>query len=149
LWLIASLGRLELIAFLILYFLTLVFQLVSTGSFLEQDSKPLVIVTAIHAGMVVALFWSLLANAIVATQVVDDGSKRALIVCFQLHITMSSKKFVYQPLCVIVAVAFGVTVYISLDIGLGITQLIGGVSTPPEALRSIALFILTSIWPLL
>ena len=37
--------------------------------------------------------------------------------------------------------------YISLDIGLGITTLIGGVSNPPEALRSIALFILTSILP--
>jgi len=38
-------------------------------------------------------------------------------------------------------------VYISLDIGLGITTLIGGVSNPPEALKSISLFILTSIWP--
>ena len=57
------------------------------------------------------------------------------------------KKFVYQPLYIISAIGFGVTVYISLDIGLGITKLIGGVSTPPEALRSIALFILTSIWP--
>ena len=45
--------------------------------------------------------------------------------------------------------AFGVTVYISLDIGLGITTLIGGVSNPPESLRSISLFILTSIWPAL
>ena len=58
-----------------------------------------------------------------------------------------SKNFVYQPFYIISAIAFGVTVYISLDIGLGITTLVGGVSNPPEALRSISLFILTCIWP--
>ncbi|KAF5341056.1 hypothetical protein D9611_006159 [Ephemerocybe angulata] len=38
----------------------------------------------------------------------------------------------------------GVTTYVSLDIGLGVTQLIGGVESPPEALRNISLFVLTS-----
>jgi hypothetical protein len=113
-----------------LYFFTVAFQLVTTGSFLEQGSGSLVIVTAIHAGLVITLFWSLLANALVATQVVEDGTMSSLI-----------------PFYIIAAVAFGVTVYISLDIGLGITTLIGGVSNPPDALRSIPLFILTSIWP--
>jgi len=126
----AAVGRIELLNFLILYFLTLAFQLVTTGSFLEQGSKALVIVTAIHAGLVITLFWSLLTNALVATQVVEDGSMSSLI-----------------PFYIISAIAFGVTVYISLDIGLGITTLIGGVSNPPEALRSISLFVLTSIWP--
>ena len=65
-----------------------------------------------------------------------------------LRIILNSKKvFLYQPFYIVSAVAFGVTVYISLDIGLGITTLIGGVSNPPDALRSIPLFILTSIWP--
>jgi len=128
----AAVGRTELLHFLILYLLTLAFQLVTTGSFLEQGSRPLVIVTAIHAGLVITLFWSLLANALVATQVVEDGTMSSLI-----------------PFYIVSAVTFGVTVYISLDIGLGITTLIGGVSNPPEALRSISLFILTSIWPAL
>jgi hypothetical protein len=83
--LITSLGRIELLTFLIFYFLTLAFQLVTTGSFLEQGSLPLVVVTAIHAGLVITLFWSLLANAIVATQVVEDGSMSSLVVCFQLR----------------------------------------------------------------
>jgi len=126
----AAVGRIELLNFLTLYFLTLAFQIVTTGSFLEQGSGSLVIVTAIHAGLVITLFWSLLANAIVATQVVEDGSISSLI-----------------PFYIVSAIAFGVTVYISLDIGLGITTLIGGVSNPPEALKSIPLFILTSIWP--
>ena len=41
---------------------------------LEQGSTALVALTAIHAGLVAALFWSLLANALVATQVVEDGT---------------------------------------------------------------------------
>lgn len=145
--LITSLGRVELRTFLTFYFLSVAFQLVTTGSFLEQGTGALVILTAIHAGMVVALFWSLLANAIVATQVVEDGTLASLIVCFQLDITINSKKIVYQPFYLVGAIAFGATVYISLDIGFHITNLIGGVSNPPDALKSIALFILTSIWP--
>lgn len=70
--------------FLGLYFLTLAFQIVTTGSFLEQGSEPLVIVTAIHAGLVALTFWLLLANALVATQVVEDGSWKSLLVCFQV-----------------------------------------------------------------
>ena len=68
--------------FLGLYFLTLAFQIVTTGSFLEQGSIPLVVITAIHAGLVITLFWSLLANALVATQVVEDGTLSSLIVRF-------------------------------------------------------------------
>jgi len=85
-WLISVLGRIELRTFLTLYLLTLPLQLLTTGSFLEQGSTALIVLTAIHAGMVVTLFWSLLANAIVATQVVEDGSMSSLIVCVQLHI---------------------------------------------------------------
>jgi hypothetical protein len=38
------------------------------------------VLTAIHAGLVAALFWALLANGIVATQVVEDGTPSSLIV---------------------------------------------------------------------
>lgn len=75
-----SLGRIELRSLLILYLITLPLQLVTTGSLLEQGSTALIAVTAVHAGAVVALFWSLLANAIVATQIVEDGTLSSLVV---------------------------------------------------------------------
>ena len=55
-------------------------QLITNGSLLEQGTTPLVALTAVHAGFVVALFWALLANAIVATQVVEDGTLSSLVV---------------------------------------------------------------------
>ncbi|KAF8893736.1 chitin synthase III catalytic subunit-domain-containing protein [Gymnopilus junonius] len=93
-------------------------------------STALVALTAIHVGSVVALFWSLLANAIVATQVVEDGTLASLV-----------------PFYIFTVITLGVGIYISLDIGLGVTTTIGGVSSPPQSLKSIALFVLTSIWP--
>ncbi|CAA7264959.1 unnamed protein product [Cyclocybe aegerita] len=126
----AAVGRIELRTFLTLYLLTLPLQLLTTGAVLEQGSTALVVLTGIHAGAVVALFWALLANAIVATQVVEDGTLASLV-----------------PFYIFTLITFAIGLYISLDIGLGITETIGGASNPPEALRSIALFILTSIWP--
>lgn len=73
-------GRVELRAFLAAYLFTLPLQLITTGSFLEQGTTPLVVLTAIHAGAVAALFWMLLCNALVATQVVEDGTPSSLIV---------------------------------------------------------------------
>ena len=73
-------GRVELRAFLAVYLFTLPLQLITTGSFLEQGTTPLVVLTAIHAGAVAALFWMLLGNALVATQVVEDGTPSSLIV---------------------------------------------------------------------
>ncbi|KAF6750672.1 chitin synthase III catalytic subunit [Ephemerocybe angulata] len=126
----AAVGRIELRSFLTLYLLTLPLQLLSTGALLAQGSTALVVLTAVHAGMVAALFWTLLANAIVATQVVEDGTLSSLI-----------------PFGIFTILFLGVTTYVSLDIGLGVTQLIGGVESPPEALRNIPLFVLTSVWP--
>jgi hypothetical protein len=40
----------------------------------------LTVLTAIHAGFVAATFWSLLGNALVATQVVEDGTMSSLLV---------------------------------------------------------------------
>jgi hypothetical protein len=55
----------------------------------------LVVFTAFHAGAVVALFWGLLANAIVATQVVDDGTLVVMIVSMfaPSYVTTSFCKF--------------------------------------------------------
>ncbi|KAJ7780181.1 chitin synthase III catalytic subunit [Mycena maculata] len=125
----AAVGRIELRTFLSLYFLTLPLQLITTGAFLEQGSTALVAITAIHAGTVAALFWSLLANALVATQVVEDGTPSSLI-----------------PFYAIAILFFAATTYISFDIALTITSTFGP-SSPPSALGSIPLFVLTSIWP--
>ncbi|KAF9788611.1 chitin synthase III catalytic subunit [Thelephora terrestris] len=125
----AAVGRSEFRIFLVMYFLSLPFQLITTGSVLEQGSTSLVALTGIHAGIVAALFWALLGNAIVSTQVVEDGTLSSLI-----------------PLCFFTLAFFGVTTYISLDVALSITSTFGP-SNPPSALHSTPLFVLTSIWP--
>ncbi|KAF7345455.1 hypothetical protein MVEN_01563600 [Mycena venus] len=134
-------GRIELRTFLSLYFLTLpaparhnwcvrlAMRYVPPCSFLAQGSTALVVLTAIHAGVVAALFWALLANALVATQVVEDGTPSSLIPFYALALAF-----------------FAATTYISLDIGLSITTVFGP-SKPPQNLGSIPLFVLTSIWP--
>jgi len=76
-------GRSELRIFLVLYLCTLPFQLITTGSLLEQGSVALVVLTAVHAGFVATLFWSLLGNGIVSTQVVEDGTPSSLVVSYQ------------------------------------------------------------------
>jgi hypothetical protein len=63
-----------------MYLLTLPLQILTNGSVIEQGTTPLVALTAIHAGLVATLFWTLLANAIVATQIVEDGTLSSLIV---------------------------------------------------------------------
>lgn len=42
---------------------------------------------------------------------------------------------------------FFVTMYIALDTAFGFTSTFGSVSSPPDSIRSIPLFVLTSIWP--
>lgn len=73
-------GRSEFRIFLIMYFISLPFQLLTTGAVLQQGSTALVALTALHAGVVAGLFWALLGNAIVSTQVVEDGTLSSLIV---------------------------------------------------------------------
>ncbi|KAH7870170.1 chitin synthase III catalytic subunit-domain-containing protein [Lentinula edodes] len=125
----AAVGRVELRNLLILYFLTLPFQLLTTGSFLAQGSTALVALTAIHAGLVAAFFWALLMNALIATQKIEDGTPAALV-----------------PYLLFCAAFFAGTTYIAFDVGLGITTALGP-SNDPRELRSIPLFVLTSIWP--
>ncbi|KIY70412.1 hypothetical protein CYLTODRAFT_488087 [Cylindrobasidium torrendii FP15055 ss-10] len=125
----AAVGRVELRALFIIYLLTLPFQLLTTGSLLEQGSTALIVLTAIHAGLVVALFSALLANAVVATQVVEDGTMASIV-----------------PFSVFTVISFVAGLYVSLDIGLGFTDTLAP-GNPQEDLHSIALFILTSVWP--
>jgi len=125
----AAVGRIELRAFLIVYLVTLPLQLVTTGSFIKQGTTVLVVLTAIHAGVVATLFWMLLGNALVATQVVEDGTPSSLI-----------------PFYGFAVVFMAVTTYISLDIALTFTNTFEP-GNPKDSLHSISLFILTSIWP--
>ncbi|KAH0834646.1 chitin synthase III catalytic subunit [Lanmaoa asiatica] len=125
----AAVGRTELRIFFGLYLATLIFQILTNGSVIQQGSKGLVILTAIHAGLVATLFWILLGNAIVATQIVEDGTLSALI-----------------PLGIISIFFFVATTYISLDVALLFSNTFGP-SNPQQALSSIPLFVLTSIWP--
>ncbi|KAF9809132.1 hypothetical protein IEO21_07533 [Rhodonia placenta] len=125
----AAVGRLELLHFLALYALTLPLQLLTTGAFLEQGSTALTALSAVHAGLVAATFWALLGNAIISTQVLEDGTISALI------------PFNFFTLAFFVA-----TTYIALDVGFTFTHVFGP-SDPSQSLHSVPLFVLTSIWP--
>lgn len=125
-------GRLEIRALLIVYAISLPLSAISAGAFLEQGSTALVVITAVHAGVVAAFFWGLLANALVATQVVEDGTLSSLI-----------------PYYGVSALVFAVTTYLAIDTAFGVTDVIGNPANPPQALRSYSLFVLLIIWPLL
>jgi len=125
----AAVGRVEFRFFLMMYLLSLPFNLLTTGGIFEQGGKVIAILTAVHAGIVAALFWTLLGNAIIATQVVEDGTPSALI-----------------PFYTLTFLFFVATLYISLDVALTITKTFGP-SSPPEQLQSIPVFVLTQIWP--
>ncbi|KAG9311936.1 chitin synthase III catalytic subunit [Chiua virens] len=125
----AAVGRSEIRIFFGFYLLTLIFQILTNGSVIQQGTKGLVIVTAIHAALVATLFWTLLANGIVATQIVEDGALSSLI-----------------PFAIISIFFFVATTYIALDVALLFNDTFGP-SNPQEALNSIPLFVLTSIWP--
>ncbi|THH26624.1 hypothetical protein EUX98_g7563 [Antrodiella citrinella] len=125
----AAVGRLEFCILLILYLFTLPLQLITTGSFLHQGSTALVVLTAIHAGLVAATFWALLGNGILSTQIVEDGTLSSLI-----------------PFSFFIVAFFAATTYIALDVGLGFTTVFGP-SNPLVNLNSIPLFVLTSVWP--
>lgn len=60
-----GIARIELLYFLTLYLVSIPLQLVTTSSFLHQGSTALIAVTAVHAGIVAALFWCLLGECIV------------------------------------------------------------------------------------
>lgn len=103
--------------------------------------------TAIHAGVVAATFWALLANAIVSTQVVEDGTLSSLIVSrAAAHLVNETDVRDVQPISFFIIAFFAATCYISLDVGFTLTSVFGP-SNPPQDLHSIPLFVLTTIWP--
>lgn len=125
----AAVGRIEVRAMLMLYAVSLVSQAITTASILEQGSIPLLILTAVHAGVVAAFFWTLFATALVATQYVEDGTPSSLIPYYGLAI-----------------IFFLITTYIASDTAFSFTNLFK--SNPARDLKSIGLFILLIIWPL-
>ncbi|KAG8759106.1 hypothetical protein FRC14_006657 [Serendipita sp. 396] len=124
----AAVGRIEIRALFIMYAITLLLEALTSGGIFSQGSLPLLILTAIHAGAVAAFFWALLANALVATQFVEDGTPSALL-----------------PFYGFAVIIFLVTTYIATDTAFSFTSLFK--STPPRDLRNVALFILLNIWP--
>ncbi|CAE6512969.1 unnamed protein product [Rhizoctonia solani] len=131
----AAVGRVELRGFLIMYLLTLPFQLLDTGALLKQGTNHLSVLTAIHMGLIAATFWMLLSNAIVATQVVEDGTMSSLVPFYAFSLFF-----------------FAGTTYVSLDTAFTWTDAFrlgtGGASGQPiENLTNIPLFVLTSVWP--
>lgn len=128
-------GRTELRSLLLIYFFTLLFQVLTTGSFLTQGSNALIVLTAIHAGMVAALSCTLVANAIAAVHRVRRVEDRGWhTLCIALGVEF------------IVGLAFATTTYIALDVGLGISKALE--SSPPDTLSSIPLFVLLIVLPL-
>jgi len=121
----AAVGRVEFRFFLGLYLLSLVLQILTIGSAFSQASDTLVICTAIHLGVVAALFWTLVGNAFVSLQVVEDGTISSLV-----------------PFYFFGGAFFIGTAYVSLDTALGWT------SAFRSQLKNIPLFVLTSVWPL-
>ncbi|EJD36816.1 hypothetical protein AURDEDRAFT_32659, partial [Auricularia subglabra TFB-10046 SS5] len=100
----AAVGRIEFRWFLYAYAVSLVLQILTTGSYLQQGSTALVVLTALHAGLVAALFWMLLANAVISTQVVEDGTPSSIL-----------------PFALFGLALFAGTTYISLDTALQFT----------------------------
>ncbi|KDQ16375.1 hypothetical protein BOTBODRAFT_107135 [Botryobasidium botryosum FD-172 SS1] len=125
----AAVGRVEIRFFLFLYALTLPLQIITTGSYIEQSATSIVVLTAIHAGVVVALFWTFLGNAIVATQVVEDGTMASLVPFYALSLIL-----------------FVATTYISLDTALSISTAFTP-SSNPSNLQNTTLFVLLNVWP--
>ncbi|CAE6527791.1 unnamed protein product [Rhizoctonia solani] len=131
----AAVGRVELRALLVLYLLTLPFQLLDTGALLKQATTHLSVLTAIHMGLIATTFWMLLGNGIVATQVVEDGTMSSLVPFYAFSLFF-----------------FVATTYISLDTAFTFTDAFrlgtGGASGGSvENLTNIPLFVLTSVWP--
>ncbi|KAE8208373.1 hypothetical protein CF327_g7118 [Tilletia walkeri] len=75
---IAAVARQEMRVLFMTYLVMMPLQIVTMGSLLEQGGKVLVITTSIQESFQSAFFWSLIACAVVMTQVVEDGSGASL-----------------------------------------------------------------------
>jgi len=125
----AAVGRSEMRIVFILYALCCLFQLLDSGSFLEQGRRPIVWLTGIHTGFVVSLFWTILWIAFLSLQLVEDGN-------------LSS----YIPFTVGIVLLFIGSTYIALDLAFNISGFFK--SSNPSQLHSAWLFTLTIVWPL-
>ena len=67
----AAVGRAELRLLLVAFGVRSALQIVTMSSLLKQGSKGLVVVSAIHIGIIVVFFWLLLGNALIAAQIVE------------------------------------------------------------------------------
>nr|XP_019000641.1 uncharacterized protein I203_06686 [Kwoniella mangroviensis CBS 8507]OCF64102.1 hypothetical protein I203_06686 [Kwoniella mangroviensis CBS 8507] len=126
----AAVGRIELRFFLFLYGVHSALQIITMSSLLEQGSTALSILRSIHVALIASLFWVLLGNAIIATQLVEDGTAAAI-----------------APLSILAILFFIPTLYISLDTSLGWTNVFEISGEDLTYLKNIALFILTLLWP--
>ncbi|GAA5856480.1 hypothetical protein JCM8547_008764 [Rhodosporidiobolus lusitaniae] len=124
----AAVGRTEITVFFILYAAVQGAQLADNSALLRAGSLALTWVTAVHVGLLVALFWVLVWVAGLSLQIIEDGTLFSLIPMFGIG--------------TILAVGSG---YIAADTGLQITDYFQ--SDPPESLHSVWLFVLTIIWP--
>ncbi|ODN82805.1 hypothetical protein L202_01077 [Cryptococcus amylolentus CBS 6039] len=126
----AAVGRTELRLLLLSYGLYAALQAVTMSSVLEQGGKALAILSAIHVAVGVVTAWLLLGNALIATQVVEDGTAAAIV-----------------PLTVFSILFFVPTLYISLDTAFHWTSPFNIPLAKVAEVKSIALFILTLIVP--
>ncbi|OXG41075.1 hypothetical protein C360_00860 [Cryptococcus neoformans Bt15] len=127
----AAVGRAELRLLFVAFGVRSALQIVTMTSLLKQGSKGLVVVSAIHIAIIVVFFWLLLGNALIATQVVEDGTAAAL-----------------APLSIFSILFFVATLYISLDTGLHWSQAFHLTSTADvENLKGTALFVFSLILP--
>lgn len=126
----AAVGRREFQLFLIGYVIVSICEIFTVGGF-PLDRKVRLGFTAAHLGSIVATLWVLLLNGVVGFQVLDDGTPISL------------------GLILFSAFAFFVgTGYIALDTGFGYTGAFVSSLDPPDN-RSIALYVLYQLWPLI
>ncbi|KAF8989714.1 chitin synthase III catalytic subunit-domain-containing protein [Cyathus striatus] len=85
-------------------------------------------------------------------RVMDSGSRRSVLYArgrawLEASLQGHYVRLRLVPYALLSLLLFGGTTYISLDVALGITETLGGLSNPPERLKSIPLFVLLNIWP--
>ncbi|WVQ70595.1 hypothetical protein IAR50_000114 [Cryptococcus sp. DSM 104548] len=126
----AAVGRTELRLLLLSSGLYSALQAVTMSSVLAQGGTALVVLSAIHVAVGVVVAWFLLGNALIATQVVEDGTAAAIV-----------------PLSIFGILFFIPTLYISLDTAFHWTSTFNIPLAQAADVKSIALFILTLIIP--
>ncbi|KAI5819015.1 chitin synthase III catalytic subunit [Pyronema omphalodes] len=125
----AAVGRREMQVLLCAYALVSMTEMFSVGGFL-QDRNVLVWFSAIHIGAIAATFWTLLINAIVGYQLMDDGT------------VLSVGLTIFSAVCVFLGVA-----YIGVDSGINYT---GEFVVQNRAeLKNYALYVCYLLFPLL